>query len=232
MSKHLEREIETLKCNLLTMGTAAENAVASAFEAVSTRNYALAERVVADDARIDEWEIEIEEECLKMLALYRPDGDDLRFVVTALKMNAELERMADLAANIAGTCKFIAKQPELKLPQHLSTMADIVKEMVEKIIRSLVRRDAKSAMEVIADEQKIDALHVRTYEMAEKTMEKEPACARQWLTIVAVSKQLERIADHAMNIGEDVIYLLTGEIVRHRVGEYIAKSKSAGKSKK
>ena len=224
MSRHLHREVETLKQNLLMIGTAVEEAIDRAFRALLDGDADLAASVIADDKKIDEWEIEIEESGLKLLALYRPVGDDLRFIISVLKMNAELERMGDLAANMAGMHNLLASTPEVSLPDHFKEMVKLVREMVRRTIRAMIDRDEKLALEVTNGDSLVDELHRRTFVLVEKAVKADPTAVRGLLCVTSLSRHLERIADHATNIAEDVVYMLTGKIIRHHVEEYFKRS--------
>jgi phosphate transport system protein len=220
MKKHLQREVDSLKRNILMIGTAVETAIDQAFRALLDYDTALAEKVIADDEKIDEWELEVEEECLKLLALYRPAEADLRFIVGALKMNSDLERMGDLAANIASITNVLAGSPRIKLPAHLKEMVALVRRMVRKTIDALVRRDAKLGLEVTAEDSRIDRLHRKSFRVVEESVAADPSTIRGQLYALTISRHLERIADHATNIAEDIVYMIEGDIIRHHVGEY------------
>lgn len=229
MPRHLQREIEALKRDILMIGTAVEEAIDQAFRAAEQRDVELAKKVVEKDSLIDEWEIEIEESCLKLLALYRPREKQLRFIVAAMKMNSDLERMGDLAANFAEmTLKLSKADDGFSLPEHLKEMVSLTRGMVGKTIEAMVQENAEMAGKVTAEDSKIDAMHEKTFEVVENKLCDEPQNVKYHMAVVTLSRYLERIADHATNIAEDIVYLLTGSIIRHRAGDFFGENGEPG----
>ena len=217
MTKHFEREMEKLKKGLLAVCTLSEEAVFNAVKAVTERDAALAEKVIVADRIVDEREVEIEEECLKILALHQPVAIDLRFIIAVLKINNDIERIGDLAGNIASRAKGLAAIGEVKLPIDLKGMSDRAKSMLRKSIDSLVKMDAKLAHEVCAEDDEVDTLQKEMYILMESKIKENPENTEKYILLLSVSRNIERIADLATNIAEDVIYMIEGEIVRHRL---------------
>ncbi|MGB9696034.1 MAG: phosphate signaling complex protein PhoU [Ignavibacteria bacterium] len=216
MLYHWHREIENLKAEILKLGILVEEQIQKAITALDKQDLELAKEVIRSDKRIDEFEIHIEEECLKILALYQPVARELRFVVTVLKMNNDLERMGDLAANIARHAKFLSKQGKIDLIAEFALISTKVQAMVRKVLESLVNTDMYQAREVISADDEIDRLTNQLLKKTIKATEQNCHYVKEYFSIRSISKNLERIADSATNIAEDVIYLCSGEIVRHQ----------------
>ena len=221
MSKHLEREIESLKKRVLALSATVEDNVYKAVRALTERNSSLAEEVIAsDDCDIDQTEIEIEEECLKVLALHQPVAGDLRFIVAILKINSDLERMGDLAVNIAERAAFLASRERVEIPLDLTLMAEKTKEMVRRSLDALVNRDSGLAREVLAADDEVDAMNRDMYIRIQDAIRRNPAELERLIHLLSCSRHLERIADHATNVAEDVVYMVEGIIVRHHAEDY------------
>lgn len=216
MTKHLQREIASLKKSILSVGTLVEESLRKSVKAFSDRDHQLAQRVIDDDRIIDETEVEVEEECLKILALHQPVAIDLRYIVSVLKINNDLERIADLAANIAERAIFLAAKPPVHPPDTIQRMAKIVQMMLKKSLDALVEMDAILAQEVREMDNEVDSLHREMYRTVESKIQANPEEIEIWLQLTGISRYLERAADHATNIAEDVIYMVEGEISRHR----------------
>ena len=220
MSKHLEREIEYLKKRILALSATVEDNVYRAVQSLTERNATLADEVIRLDLNIDQTEVVIEEECLKVLALHQPVAIDLRFIIAILKINSDLERMGDLAVNIAERARFLATRERPDIPIDLSLMAEKTKAMMRKCLDSLMKRDAKLAYEVLAADDEIDAMHREMYATIQDGIRRKPEQLESLIHLLSCSRHLERIADHATNIAEDVIYMIEGVIVRHHAEEY------------
>lgn len=215
MSRHLERDLDSLKKNLLTAGALVENAVRNAISALHKRDRNLARSVVTHDRDINQIELQIDEECLKMLALHQPVASDLRFITSVLKINNDLERMGDLAANIAGRISSFADIEEQIIPVELESMTDQVADMVHQVLDAFVNRDAEQARHVCAIDDKVDEIHHGIVREVVKHLNSNSQMVDPMLALFSISKHLERIADHATNIAEDVVYMIEGEIIRH-----------------
>jgi phosphate transport system protein len=167
---------------------------------------------------IDQMEVDLEEDCLKLLALYQPVASDLRYIIAVLKINNDLERIADLAVNICERAEFLATQKNLPIPFDFTAMSEKTKSMVKRSLDALVNLDATLATEVRMCDDEVDDLHRDMYTKFEDEVRKNPQDIGILLHYLGVSRALERIADHATNIAEDVIYLSQGKIVRHQPG--------------
>jgi phosphate transport system protein len=212
---HIARETEKLKRRLLTLGADVEELYLQAIRSLEEMDEALAKQVATSDDRIDRQEVDIEEECLKVLALHQPVANDLRFIVSVLKINNDLERIADLAVNIAERALDLMKYNRIAIPFEFTAMSQKVYSMVKKSLDSLVNLDLHEAHEVIALDDEVDALHHKSYGMVMEQIRQHPDCLEALISYLVVSRYLERIADQSTNIAEDVHYLIEGDIVRH-----------------
>ncbi|PWB70042.1 phosphate transport system regulatory protein PhoU [candidate division GN15 bacterium] len=216
MAQHLQREIEQLKKKILSLGASVEGSVRKAVSSVQQRDTALAERVIAGDVEIDQLEVDLEEDCLKILALHQPVAIDLRFIVAVLKINNDLERIGDLATNISERAVFLASRQQITTPYDLSAIAEKAQVMVRRSLDSLVNLDASLARDVCRMDDDVDALNREAFERAKNAIQRHPEQVDILIAYLSVSRYLERIADHATNIAEDVIYMTEGVIARHR----------------
>jgi phosphate transport system protein len=217
MSVHFLRQLDKLKRLILTLGELVQDAVDDSIIAVSDRDVKLAEKVLKAEEQIDEMEIEVEEECLHTLALHQPVAFDLRYVVSVLKINNDLERVSDLAKNIAQQAFFLAKEERLiEMPFDLPLMARLVKAMLRDALKAMVNVDTALAQKVVDADDEVDDMHESVYDIIFRKLRETPEFTEQLVHLMSVSRQLERIADHAVNIAEDVLYTSGGEIVRHR----------------
>lgn len=213
---HLDREIERLKKKLLSLGALVETSVRNGVQSFLDRDVLLAERVKAGDKEIDDLEVEVEEDCLKLLALYQPVATDLRYIIAALKINNDFERMADLAANIASRAINLSKEPVVESPIDISEMSSRVHSMVKDSLQSLIQLDTGIALKILNDDGGIDKMYKETYQAIQSRINKDPSEMKQMILYLSASRHLERIADLATNIAEDVIYLIDGQIIRHQ----------------
>jgi len=218
MAIHLQKEINKLKRALLDQSARVENGVQRAMQALERSDTAMAEEVIEADLTINAKEVDIEEDCLKVLALHQPVAADLRFIVSVIKINSDLERIADVAVNIAKRTLQLSEVKKVEAPFDYPVMVEKVLKMLKNSLDALVRLDSAAAGAVIAADDEIDSLHRRTYETAKKRIKEGPANLQALLLWVAVSRHLERIADLSAHIAEDVVYLVEGDIVRHRTG--------------
>lgn len=219
MAKHLERQIEILKQKILFVGTLVEEAIAKAISALTNRDRNLAKQVIDEDSEIDRMEVDVEEEVLKILALYQPVAADLRFVVAVLKINNDLERMGDLARNIAKRVVFLTNGEKVELPADLRPMASKAQQMVKESLDALVNADTLLARKVRDSDDEVDNMRRSVQEFVEKQISSHPERTELLMRLLSVSRHLERLADLATNVAEDVIYMVEGEIVRHRLTE-------------
>ncbi len=220
MSEHMKRAIDSLKTKLLTLCGVVEENLLKAVASIQRRDPRLAQDVMDSDDRIDDIEVDVEEECLKILALHQPVAIDLRFLITALKINNDLERIGDLAVNIAERGEFLATQDRIEAPFDFERMAEKTTSMVRSSLDALVNLDCALAYRVWNADDEIDAINRQMYDQIKESILKNPAWIDSLIHMLSVSRHLERIADHATNIAEDVIYMVEGHIVRHRHEKY------------
>jgi phosphate transport system protein len=221
MPVHLRREIENLKKEILVVGGMAEQSVRDATRAIQNRDEKLGRAVIENDARLDQMEVEVEESCLKTLALYQPVAIDLRFIISVLKINSDLERVGDLAVNIAERAVFLATVPRVNLGFDFTDMAGKVQAMLKGSLDALVNLSGQAAWAVITSDDDVDDVNRRAYVLIYDAIRANPDDTEPLIHLLSVSRHLERIADHATNIAEDVIYMIEGEVVRHREEEYL-----------
>lgn len=220
MSKHLQRDIERLKINLLALGAMVEESVFRAVQAIEHWDGVLASRVIEEDHQIDQLELEVEEECLKILALHQPVATDLRFIVAVLKIDNDLERIGDLAVNLAERALLLSRAERIQTPFDLPGMAVKVQSMLRRSLDAFVNLNAAAAREVCAADDEVDQINRSMYSLVLGSLRQRPEQAESYVHLLTASRLLERISDHATNIAEDVIYLVEGEIVRHQTWKY------------
>ena len=216
MSKHFQRDLDALQRDLITLASSVEDQIHKAIRALRDRQPSLARQVMDGDDAIDDEENHIEEECLKLLALHQPVAVDLRRITAALKINSELERMADLAEDIAERALHLAQLPEIYVPPKLERMTDLTTSMVRQSLDAFVNLDVRLARTVCRLDDEVDRFNHEIIEELIETMQETPSMVAAGLSFFSATRHLERIADHATNIAEDVVYLVEGEIVRHR----------------
>lgn len=216
MSQHLERDLRALEHALLTMSALVENMIDQGYQALRERKSDLAQLVINADSEVDASEVRIEEDCLKILALHQPVAIDLRRTAAVLKINSDLERIADLAVNIAELAERLTKRPDIGVPDTLERMAVLATQMVRSAIDAFVRSDVQNALQICAKDDEVDSLSSEVINELYRIMRSEPDLVEVALHLFSASRHIERIADHATNIAEDVIYLVRGDIARHR----------------
>ncbi len=216
MSKHLERDLEDLQRTLLAMAARVEETVHKAIRALRERDAGLAREVIDGDSAIDEEENLVSEECLKMLALHQPVAVDLRRIAAALMISTDLERMGDLAEDIAERALHLAGLPAVPVSEKLQRMTDLTTMMVRQSLDAFVNLDPNLARVVCRLDDEVDRYNNDLIEELMEAMREAPEKVEPGLSLFSAVRHLERIADHATNVGEDVIYLVEGEIVRHR----------------
>ena len=216
MSIHLQREIERLKQRLLSLCAVVEDQVQMAIEAFLQRDEAAALLAERRDNEVDQREVEVEEECLKMLALYQPVATDLRLIVSVLKINNDLEQIGDLAVNIARKAAAVAAEPPLEIAFDIGGMWEKVQAMMRDSLDALVNADTELAESVYGRDDEVNRMKHEMRARAEEEARRGPEQMGRLLKCLAVARNLERIADYSVNIAEDVIYMVDGSIVRHR----------------
>ena len=215
MTKHFHRELEKIKKRVLSLGTLVEERVRLVIKAMEEKDAVLADQIIKSDHEIDEMEVEVEEECLKVLALYQPVAVDLRFLVAVIKINNDLERIGDQAVNIAQRVQTMASKSEFEFVFDYSTMAEKAEHMLRQSLDALVNLDIDTALEVLNLDDEVDAIKDQAYDRIKQTMQEHPDRLGYLINLFLISRHLERLADHATNVAEEVIYLVEGEIVRH-----------------
>lgn len=220
MSIHLKKEIDHLKKELLTLCGMVEENLWQAVKSIKNRDVQLAQKIIDSDIQTDQMEVKVEEDCLKILALHQPVAIDLRFIITALKINNDLERIGDLTVNIAERSQFLSLQKPIDMPFDFETMAEKTQVMVKKSLDALINIDCQLASEVCEADDEIDAINRHMYDQVKDQIKQHPENIETLIHLLSVSRHLERIADHATNIAEDVIYMVRGEIVRHQTEKY------------
>jgi phosphate transport system protein len=220
MSKHLQRDLEHLKKELLAMGAMVEDATNKAILSLVERRPELAEEVMQGDDRIDEKENQIEEECLKILALHQPVAADLRFIIVALKVNNDLERMGDLSINISERASYLSTHETLEVSLDFPRMIEGVRKMVKGSLDALVNQDTRLARGVLVMDDDIDSINRDMYTTLQEVMRQDSGTIERAVHLLSASRHLERIADLATNIAEDVVFMVEGELIRHHFEDY------------
>ncbi len=217
MAVHLMRETEKLKKMVLSLAAHVEENVRNAVRAVNERDLALAHRTIEADHEIDIAEVNVEEECLKILALHQPVAHDLRYIVAMLKINRDLERIGDLAVSIAERGVQMIAKAKPKTTFDLGAMCAKCEKMVARSLDAMINRDANLARELwLSEDDQIDSMMAQAFDLVETEIREHPESTETLMNILSVARSLERIADHATNIAKDTIYMVEGEIVRHR----------------
>jgi len=214
-SRHYERDLEILKEKILLLGGKVEEMIASAMKSLLNRDPGLARRVIASDREVDSGELEIDHLCLSLLALRQPAASDLRFIATALKIVTDLERIGDLAVNIAERSIELSEEPPLKPYIDIPRMASAATGMVKEALDAFVKREPRLAIEVLQADAAVDQLNVQLFRELLTYMIEEPKNVSRALRITFIAKYLERVADHATNIAQMVIFMCEGRDVRH-----------------
>ncbi|HET6491163.1 MAG TPA: phosphate signaling complex protein PhoU [Syntrophales bacterium] len=215
-SQHYEMELQSIKQNLLYLGALTEHAIENVLIALLDRKSDVAQTVIDGDAEIDKLDTEIEDQCIRLLALRQPIARDLRFITTAIKINGHLERIGDMAVNIAERVITLNDEPQLKPYIDLPRMAEIAREMIRGSIDAFVREDCQLANRIRRNDSTIDTLNEQIFRELLTFMLEDARAIHRALLIMQVSKNLERIADHAKGIADMVVYMVTGINVRHQ----------------
>jgi len=221
--KTYELELKELRDKLLAMGGKVEAAIAGSVRAIIERDAELAERVKASDAEVNRLEVEIDGSCRRLLALRQPAASDLRFITTALKIVTDLERMGDLAVNIAERAQDLAQAPPLRPFHDLSALADLSEAQLKRALDAFVERDPDKAEEVMRGDDLLDALYLKLFNELLAVMMEDSRAIRRATALMFVAKHLERFGDHAINVAEMVVYMVRGTDVRHPRSRALAK---------
>jgi len=216
MERHVDQELKELNKDILKMGALAEEAIYKSIEALKNRDKDMAKSVIDNDANIDKLELAVDEKCIDLIARYQPMAKDLRFITTGMKINAELERIADIAVDIAQRTLEIADKPILKPLIDIPKLAAVAQNMVKMSIDSFVKGDITLAKKVLSSDSEADQLRNEIQkELIEDYMVKDATTAPRAVQLLLIARFLERICDHTTNIAEDVIYMVQAEVVRH-----------------
>jgi phosphate transport system protein len=216
MVRHVEQELKELKEEILKMGALAEEAIYKSIEALKNRDKDMAKSIIDNDANIDKLELDVDEKCIDLIARYQPMAKDLRFITTGMKINAELERIADIAVDIAQRTLEVADKPLLKPLIDIPKLATVAQNMVKMAIDSFVKGDIALAKKVLLSDSEADQLrNAIQEELIEDYMVKDGTTAPRAVQLLLIARFLERICDHTTNIAEDVIYMVQAEVVRH-----------------
>jgi phosphate transport system protein len=215
MARYLTRELDKIKKKILYLCAMVEERVHLTSQAVQNKDADIAQKIINSDWEIDEMEVEVEEECLKILALHQPVAVDLRFLVALIKINNDLERIGDQAVNIAERVLTISKRPEMGFVFDYGPMAEKAGAMLKMSLDALVGMDVDLAFKVITLDDEVDDIKTEAYDRVKAAINKNPERVGYLINLLLISRHIERLADHATNIAEEVIYLIEGEIVRH-----------------
>jgi phosphate transport system protein len=216
MSIHLTRDLETLHQHIMSMCAVVEEVVHKAVDELGQPDVTVSQQLVDRDDEVDRWDVRIEEECLKILALHQPVANNLRRVTAVLKIAWELERVADVAVNIAERAAGLAGAPEVHVPEKLHHMAHLALDMLRLSLDAFVAQDSRLARDVCRQDDIVDSLNREIIDDLLQLMKRSPELVEPAMQLFSASRHVERVADHATNIAEDVVYLVEGEIIRHR----------------
>ncbi|MBN2373682.1 phosphate signaling complex protein PhoU [bacterium] len=219
MQRHFDEELGQLNSDLLKMAAMTEETIHRSVEALKMRDKKMAQSVIESDQRIDDMELKIEEEAIDLLARRQPLAIDLRFITTGMKMNSELERIADLSVNISQRVLDLADAPFVKPLIDIPKLADIAKKMVKGAIDAFVRHDEDLAKEIILSDKEANALRNSILKELIDLLVKDGTLAPRAVPLMLIARHLERICDHAQNMAEDIIYMIRAKVVRHRIDE-------------
>lgn len=227
MERHFDQELEELNKDILKMGAYAEEAIHNSVEALKSRDKELAKKVIDADVSVDKLELEIDEKCIDLIARHQPMARDLRFITTGMKINAELERIADIAVDIAQRTLELLDKPLLKPLIDIPKLTTIAQNMVRMAIDSFVKGDTELAKKVLLSDSEADQLrNAIQKELIEDYMVKDASSAPMAVQLLLIARFLERICDHTTNIAEDVIYMVEAEVIRHHPERLQGKPKS------
>jgi len=213
--EHFQKELRKLNDLILKMGGMVEKSIFNSVEALKKNNPRLAQEVITNDDTIDQVELEVDDLCLELLATQQPMAIDLRFITTGMRIGSDLERIGDLAVDIAQRAEELAKLPLLKPLEDIPKMAELAEKMVHRALDAFVKRDAALARTLWQDENKADSFRNLVTDELTGIMTKDPAAATRALPLILIARHLERIADHATNISEDVVYMVEGKVIKH-----------------
>lgn len=215
MQRHFHEELEALKQTLLAMGGLVEDQIRRVMKALLERDDAMAQEVIERDRQVNSYDVEVDEQCVSLLALHQPAAGDLRFITTAMKIVTDLERIGDQAVNIAQRVLELNREPQLKPYIDLPRMAEKAQRMVKESLDAFVARDTALARQVCGEDSEVDLLKEQIFRELLTFMMEDPRTIPRAIRLILISRFIERVADHATNIGEMVVYLVEGKMVRH-----------------
>ncbi len=216
MTVHLQRDLDSLKKDIVHLGSLVQNSTQSVIEFWGTKSEQQLQEVLEYEDRINELEVDIEEHCLKVLALHQPVAIDLRFIIVIMKVNNDLERMGDQAVNISHRVKSLIDGPELPISLPIDEMTNAVQRMVSLSLEALVSQDPAIARKVVDMDDIVDDLNARTYDLIRETIQANPSLVNSAMSMATISSNLERIGDLCTNIAEEVIFMVEGQVIRHQ----------------
>jgi len=218
MTKHLDRDLNQLSDRISELASLVVDSTAKSIVMLQTFDSVIAAEILETEELINSMEVDIEEECLKVMALHQPVAGDLRFVIVVLKVNNDLERMGDQVVNIANRINYLAKKERVVADLDFIAMAEMASKMVSQAMNALVRRDSLMAREILIMDDELDALHARSYKILQNVMKDTPEIVKPAVSYLTISSNLERLGDLATNVAEEVIFMEEGEVVRHLDG--------------
>jgi len=224
VTRSLDDDLHLLRQRILRMGGMVEEATANATAALTQRRPELARRVLEADDAIDMVELDVDEECLRILALHQPVASDLRYITAVLKINNDLERIGDLACNVAERAIDLSTRDPLVLPMQFERMTEIVRAMLHDALDALVSRNAELARDVCARDREVNAIHRENFAILQECMKGDVETVERCVDLLSASRQLERMADQTTNIAEDVVFLVEGLVIRHRKAQQRAQA--------
>lgn len=216
MTVHLQRDLDSLKKDIVHLGSLVQNSTQSVVEFWGTKSEQQLQEVLEYEDRINELEVDIEEHCLKVLALHQPVAIDLRFIIVIMKVNNDLERMGDQAVNISHRVKSLIDGPELPISLPIDEMTNAVQKMVSLSLEALVSQDPAIARKVVDMDDIVDDLNAQTYDLIRETIQANPSLVNSAMSMATISSNLERIGDLCTNIAEEVIFMVEGQVIRHQ----------------
>ena len=216
MTVHLQRDLDSLKKDIVHLGSLVQNSTQSVVEFLGTKSEQQLQEVLEYEDRINELEVDIEEHCLKVLALHQPVAIDLRFIIVIMKVNNDLERMGDQAVNISHRVKSLIDGPELPISLPIDEMTNAVQRMVSLSLEALVSQDPAIARKVVDMDDIVDDLNAQTYDLIRETIQADPSLVNSAMSMATISSNLERIGDLCTNIAEEVIFMVEGQVIRHQ----------------
>ena len=216
MTVHLQRDLDSLKKDIVHLGSLVQNSTQSVVEFLGTKSEQQLQDVLEYEDRINELEVDIEEHCLKVLALHQPVAIDLRFIIVIMKVNNDLERMGDQAVNISQRVKSLMDGPKLPISLPIDEMTNAVQKMVSLSLEALVSQDPAIAREVVDMDDIVDDLNAQTYDLIRETIQADPSLVTSAMSMATISSNLERIGDLCTNIAEEVIFMVEGQVIRHQ----------------